>query len=213
MTPECSFASREPAPPPSASNAWENVTSGRYRITHWYDRDGRRYLVARPNPARPLRPLTDRQRRMLALRARGAALKVIAFEFGVSMGTVSRDLTLAMKRLGLESSADLAAVFGHERELTGAALPPPPGLSIEAGEVDGELLSSFPLTEEPVLPAELTCAERAIVEALLTGLTNVEIAERRGVSQFTVANQVARIFSKLAVHSRLGLALRLRRAA
>ncbi|HEY3498852.1 MAG TPA: LuxR C-terminal-related transcriptional regulator [Polyangiaceae bacterium] len=116
MSPEPTLAPRDSVtttPSAYAPSVWKGVLSGRYRITNWYDRDGRRYLVAKPNPARALRPLTDRQRRMLALRARGAALKVIAFEFGVSMGTVSRDLTLAMNQLGLESSADLAAVFGH----------------------------------------------------------------------------------------------------
>jgi len=113
---QCSFVPEAPSlppPPASAPSAWKSVLSGRYRIMDWYDRDGRRYLVAKPNASRSLRPLTERQRRILALRARGAALKVIAFEFGVSMGTVSRDLTLAMNQLGLESSADLAAVLGH----------------------------------------------------------------------------------------------------
>jgi DNA-binding NarL/FixJ family response regulator len=57
--------------------------------------------------------LTERQRRFLAERAKGTALKVIAFETGVSIGTVSRELAAAMARLGLTSSADLAAVFGH----------------------------------------------------------------------------------------------------
>ena len=107
-----------------------------------------------------------------------------------------------------------ALALGHELEAPpDSALPPPPGLSIEPGELSGEFLLSFPLEQKPELPPELTSAERAIVEGLLTGLTNVEIAERRGVSQFTVANQVARIFAKLSVHSRLGLALLLRGTA
>jgi len=106
----------------------------------------------------------------------------------------------------------------HEREREVGAespLPPPPGLSLETLEIteSGDLVLSFPLAEQRDLPAELTSAEREIAECLLTGLTNLEIAQRRRVSQFTVANQVAAIFAKLSVHSRLGLALLLRRAA
>jgi len=116
MTSSSVAVSEDPSPslsPESRASAWQQVIQGRYRIADWYDRDGRRYLVMKPNQARPARPLSARQRSILALRARGAALKVIAFELGVSVGTVSRDLTHAMSRLGLESSADLAAVFGH----------------------------------------------------------------------------------------------------
>ena len=94
-----------------AFSAWQSLVNGRYCITNRYDRAGKRYLVAEPSPDRG--PLTARQHHALASRARGATLKVIAFDLGVSIGTVARDLSLAMDRIGLESSADLAAVFGH----------------------------------------------------------------------------------------------------
>jgi DNA-binding NarL/FixJ family response regulator len=95
---------------PSALAAWQSLILGRYRISSRYDRAGKRYLVATPNPRGPLTP---RQRDILAARARGKALKVIAFDLGVSIGTVSQDLSFAMQHIGLGSSADLAAVFGH----------------------------------------------------------------------------------------------------
>lgn len=98
---------------PQAFSAWQSLVSGRYCITNRYDRAGKRYLVAEPNPDQAVTPLTSRQAHALAYRARGATLKVIAFDLGVSVGTVARDLSLAMNRIGLESSADLAAVFGH----------------------------------------------------------------------------------------------------
>lgn len=102
----------------------------------------------------------------------------------------------------------------HDR-LPDSALPPPPGLSVESRDVteSSELVLSFPLEAQGEVAVELTGAQREIVEGLLSGLTNVEIARRRGVSHFTVANQVAVIFAKFSVHSRLGLALLLRRAA
>jgi DNA-binding NarL/FixJ family response regulator len=52
----------------------------------------------------------------------------------------------------------------------------------------------------------LSGAEQAIVEAVLRGRSNREIAEERGTSVRTVANQMASIFRKLCVGSRSELA-------
>ncbi len=54
--------------------------------------------------------------------------------------------------------------------------------------------------------AGLTEAERRVAEQVLRGLSNHRIAQRRGVSQRTVANQVASLFRKLGVSSRAELA-------
>jgi len=93
-----------------------------------------------------------------------------------------------------------------------APLPPPHGLSIERLEPDGSdaLVLSFPVPEAKQHAARLTNAERAVAQAILNGLTYVEVAERRGVSQRTIANQMAAVFTKLKVSSRLDLALLMR---
>lgn len=78
----------------------------------------------------------------------------------------------------------------------------------------------LPVGDEPLvvleLPGELrvpagllTPAEQAVADLLLRGHSNAEIAERRGVSARTVANQVARVLEKLGVGSRHALAARL----
>ena len=105
----------DPAPP-SARRAWQEVVSGHFRIDHWYDREGRRYVVLakRGSPGNP-HGLTPREQRALALRAAGAALKVIALELGVSLSTAARDIERCMEALGLETDADLAAVLGRGR--------------------------------------------------------------------------------------------------
>jgi DNA-binding NarL/FixJ family response regulator len=100
----------------------------------------------------------------------------------------------------------------HAVETVTFPLPPPPGLSVEP-LVDGgrdALVLSFPVPEARGSAAALTAAERAIVEGLLGGLTNLELALRRGVSKHTVANQIAAVFTKLKVRSRLDLALLVR---
>lgn len=55
--------------------------------------------------------------------------------------------------------------------------------------------------------ANLTAAEIDVVRDVLAGLSNAEIGERRGTALRTIANQVAAIFRKLGVSSRLELSL------
>jgi len=57
-------------------------------------------------------------------------------------------------------------------------------------------------------PATLTSAEREVAELLLEGETNLAISKRRGTSRRTVTNQVASIFRKVGVASRIELAAR-----
>jgi DNA-binding CsgD family transcriptional regulator len=61
------------------------------------------------------------------------------------------------------------------------------------------------LDRSTVAGARLTAAERAVTRALVTGRSNAEIAALRGVSVRTVANQLASIYEKLGVGSRLEL--------
>jgi DNA-binding CsgD family transcriptional regulator len=53
--------------------------------------------------------------------------------------------------------------------------------------------------------ARLSPAEREVVLAVLDGASNTAIAQRRGTSERTVANQLASIFRKLGASSRLDL--------
>ena len=57
----------------------------------------------------------------------------------------------------------------------------------------------------------LSSAERDVAELAVAGLSNVEIASRRGTSERAVANQLASVFRKLDVDSRRELAVRLQR--
>jgi DNA-binding CsgD family transcriptional regulator len=61
----------------------------------------------------------------------------------------------------------------------------------------------------PVAAESLTEAEREVVQGVLEGKTNREIAADRGRSPRTVTNQLASAFRKLAVGSRAELAHRL----
>ena len=52
----------------------------------------------------------------------------------------------------------------------------------------------------------LTRRQRQIAIQVSKGLTNPEIARNLGISQFTVATHLQRIFTKLKIHSRVKLA-------
>ncbi len=54
--------------------------------------------------------------------------------------------------------------------------------------------------------AGLTDAEREVARLVMEGLSNAEIARRRGTSIRTVANQVASVFAKAGAGSRRELA-------
>lgn len=61
---------------------------------------------------------------------------------------------------------------------------------------------------EAAAPPRLTPAERAVLELLLRGASNADIARQRRSSVRTVANQVASVFRKYGVHSRAELVTR-----
>jgi len=73
------------------------------------------------------------------------------------------------------------------------------------------LLLSFRL-QRAVHSDALTPTERAVAESILTGASNAQIARERRRSVRTVANQIASLFKKLGVRSRLELAHALARS-
>jgi DNA-binding NarL/FixJ family response regulator len=83
----------------------------------------------------------------------------------------------------------------------------PAGLRLESVSEDGEsLVVSFrvPAVDWSSL---LTRTETEIAHEVLAGLSNAEIAKKRGTAVRTIANQVASIYRKLQVRSRLELSL------
>jgi DNA-binding NarL/FixJ family response regulator len=66
------------------------------------------------------------------------------------------------------------------------------------------LLLSFALPAAPC--PRLTAAEDDVLQGILAGCSNAEIARSRGTALRTVANQVSALFGKFRVSSRLELA-------
>jgi DNA-binding NarL/FixJ family response regulator len=94
-------------------DAWRGLVAGRWSLVDHVDRDGKRFLVARKNdPDAPeASGLTLRERQVLAARARGLSLKLIAYDLGLSIAAVGKSLQVGMAKLGVSSDAELPPLF------------------------------------------------------------------------------------------------------
>jgi DNA-binding CsgD family transcriptional regulator len=99
--------------PDAALEAWRGLVQGRWSLVEHFDSDGQRFLVARKNDpdARGPRGLNARERQVLASRSRGLSLKLIAYELGLSIPSVSRALRSGMTKLGISSHEELVSLF------------------------------------------------------------------------------------------------------
>ena len=90
-----------------------------------------------------------------------------------------------------------------------ADLAPPSGLDAHRFDVGPDAFGVlvFPLGGPSVSPppTNLTPSEQSVMQLMLEGKSNQEIAKERRTAVRTVANQVASIFKKLGVGSRAEL--------
>ena len=188
--------------PDEAMQRWRGLVAGRWSLVDRFESDGKRYIAAVENEpeAHDPRGLSRREFQVAERLGLGRSTKEIAYELGISLSAVSMAIGSARRKLGLGSRAELAAFFA------------PGGIRARLAEtqIGGErmLVGSHPLLDESTL-ASLSPAEREIALALVAGSTTADVAERRGTAERTVANQIASIFDKLGIHSRIELAARL----
>lgn len=170
---------------------WPALIAGRWSLLDTFTTDGTRYIVAHENPAgcEALRALSTRERSTLELALAGRSGKWIAAEMRLSESVVTRTLHAALRRLGVTDTAALSGVRT-------AWFEPLEGLHA------GVELAIARLMPDPVVRANLSDAERAIVEGLLGGKRIAMIARERGTSPRTVAHQITSTYQKLGVSSR-----------
>lgn len=170
--------------------------SGQWTLVDQFDSDGRRYYVALRNEAgaEALVKPTRREREVLAQAVKGASSKAIADALGSSESTINTHLASAMSKLRIRRRCELpwldADVDTWQTVVRDSLL-----LIMRTRDDSTRLLDGFDLTE----------AEKAVVTGVLAGLSNEEIAHRRGVRPRTVANQMQAIFRKTRVFSRVEL--------
>jgi len=91
-----------------AVEAWRPLVEARWTLSDHFERDGRRYYLARRNDP-PLSDdgLTPRERQVVGFAALGHSNKLIAYELGLTPSTVATHLSSAAKKLGATSRIEL----------------------------------------------------------------------------------------------------------
>jgi DNA-binding NarL/FixJ family response regulator len=167
---------------PGSLDLWTSLIEGRVTLTPRDSGSERRYVVLEnPIATHPLRALTQGERDVITLAARGLSTKLTAYALGISSATVSSRLGSIARKLGLASRTELVRIAAMLARDPRAALP----------------------------TNELTAAEQDILDLLRLGLSNQAIAERRARSVRTIANQVASLLRKTGSTSRRQLVARL----
>jgi DNA-binding CsgD family transcriptional regulator len=98
-----------------ALDLWQGLVAGRWSLVEQFDSDGRRFMVARRNDPQVTDPraLSLRERQVLAYVAMGQPVKLIAYSLGVSQSSVSTTRRTAMRKLGLQTAADVVRLFAE----------------------------------------------------------------------------------------------------
>lgn len=205
------------------ATVWFALVGGRWSVVDHFERDGRRYFVAQQNePAEVhVRALSAREHAIAHLVAVGSPNKFIAYSLGLAISTIATHLAAAKRKLGVTSRLELISLltaFRPTRERTSSAdaVVRRPLMSSSDGtvhvlepELAGTSYIAISLASERRLADPLSPVEREIVNDVLAGLSNLEIATKRERSARTIANQLASIFRKLGVGSRFELTAQL----
>ena len=95
--------------PEEALRIWRGLVRGRWSLVDWFDTDGRRFVLAKPNAPniRDPRGLTEREALVATYAASGESRKLISYRTGLSESTVSRALDSAMHKLTVKTKAQL----------------------------------------------------------------------------------------------------------
>lgn len=95
--------------PDEVVRLWNALVDGRWSLVHTVDRDGKRFLLAHRNCPRTPTPaaLSPEERHLATLFARSHSLKLVSYELGLAPSTISQRLNLALRKLGMQSRAEL----------------------------------------------------------------------------------------------------------
>jgi len=95
--------------PEQALELWKALVRGRWSTVDWFDSDGRRFVLGLPNAPHVSDPrgLTEREMQVAAHVLSGQTNKLIGYNLGLSKGRVSTLLRSVMRKLRVQSRAQL----------------------------------------------------------------------------------------------------------
>jgi DNA-binding NarL/FixJ family response regulator len=155
----------------------------------------------------PKASLTFAQRELLRRLVLGQPQKAVALELGTSAAAVTQRAQRCLRRLGLRCRLSLMPLFAvtagmvHHRS---SQVDVVARVSLRRVQVEELDVVSFP-RPDAALPRELSNAEQKVTRLLIEGRSQAEIADRRGTTPRTVANQLGAVFAKLHVSGRVEL--------
>jgi DNA-binding CsgD family transcriptional regulator len=99
--------------PEKAVAVWRGLVTGRWTLIDQYERDGRRYILARENTPqiRKSAALSARESQAVSLASLGRSNKLIAYELGLAPSTIRVLIARAAKKLGARSRSELTTLF------------------------------------------------------------------------------------------------------
>lgn len=198
------------APAPSelldAAAIWASLRSGRERIRNSFCTKGECHLELE----RGAEPALASQQcwATLILVLQGESQKFIALDTRCAASTVALQVKRAMESIGLYSSTrELPAALVNVAQVAFGALPRLVGRSEPVpGKPHCRLLSIR--RPDPRRLGVLSPAEIEVVDLLVEGKNRREVAEWRGTSGRTIANQLAQVYKKLHLTGRIPLLIR-----
>jgi DNA-binding NarL/FixJ family response regulator len=196
-------ADRSPPPRGDAVDGWQAFLRGGWLVTSHSPGPAARALVAWSIDGLPKGELlTAEELRVARIRAEGCPVKAVAAETARSVSRTAESLKSAMRKLMIANEAELVGFFGAWPDAMWASSTP---------MSEGRRLVLRYMPPAWSLPKSLSSAERTIVRALLSGHSQAAIAHAIGVAPRTVANQIASVYRKVDVHSRMDLFVALSR--
>jgi DNA-binding CsgD family transcriptional regulator len=180
--------------------SYADFLQGRIEVVHVFQSGDEYHAVVRLKSNDEILELSPTERRSLDLILNGRSRKEAAHELGLRPSALSSKLQSALKKARLDRVEGAVLVTAALERHTAPPEEEVANFIALSGRFDTEALGA------------LTRAERDVALLIVEGCCNAEIAARRhGRSTRTVANQVAAIFRKLRVQSRLDLVRRLTR--
>lgn len=106
--------------PEAALDLWRALAAARWSLVDGFERDGRRYLIARRNEPEAAgdRGLTALEQLVVERIAARRSSKAIAYELGLSASTISAFLSSAMVKLGVKTREELVQAVVVARTTT-----------------------------------------------------------------------------------------------
>jgi DNA-binding NarL/FixJ family response regulator len=192
----------------NVSQRWQRLAQGTLFVVDDFFEGERCYLVLEAKPAS--HGVEGRRLDILVAVLSGLRQKNIAIDLGLAPSTIALNSRLALQSLGLSCRPSrahplvmLAASSGREPSLTVARCA-----TLKTAEGQELLVVGMPRPDRH-LTTLLPSAELAVIRSLVEGLSYEEIAQQRGTSTRTIANQITAVFRRLRVSGRNELVQRL----